>query len=299
MNWREGQHGFIFALQYQSTQLVVTFTPINNNTMTNFFKLLSIGLSLCAVLTVPAQDNSAIKGIEINYQAADGTNLKGYVAFNSKQKGKRPAIIVVPEWWGNGEYTRMRARKLAELGYIALAADIYGEGKMGITPAEAQALATPFYKNPQLGETRLSAALKAIKTYPQTDASKVVAIGYCFGGSMVLNAAKMGMDFKGVVSFHGGLATAPATAGSTKAKILVCHGAADKFISTDEKAIFKANLDSLKLPYTFIEYADATHAFTNAQSTATGKKFGMPIEYNEAADKKSWQDMQVFFKQLF
>ena len=267
--------------------------------MTKIFKLLSIGLCFCSVLTVSAQDSSAIKGFEITYQAADGTNLKGYVAFNQKQKGKRPAVIVVPEWWGNGEYTRMRARKLAELGFIALAADMYGEGKMGITPAEAQALATPFYKDPQLGKVRLAAALKTIKTYPQTDASKVVAIGYCFGGSMVLNAAKMGMDLKGVVSFHGGLATVPATAGSTKAKILVCHGAADKFISSDEKAIFKANLDSLKVPYTFIEYANATHAFTNAQSTATGKKFSMPIEYNEAADKKSWLDMRIFFKQLF
>ena len=267
--------------------------------MTNFSKLLFICLSLCVTLTASAQDSSAIKGIEITYQSADGATLKGYVAFNQKQKGKRPAVIVVPEWWGNGEYTRMRARKLAELGYIALAADMYGEGKMGLSPAEAQALATPFYQDPQLGKGRLAAALKAIKTYPQTDANKVAAIGYCFGGSMVLNAAKMGMDFKGVVSFHGGLATVPATAGSTKAKILVCHGAADKFISTDEIAIFKANLDSLKVPYTFIEYPDATHAFTNAQSTATGKKFGMPIEYNEAADKKSWKDMQAFFKQLF
>lgn len=267
--------------------------------MTKIFKLLFIALSLSSVLTVSAQDSSAIKGFEITYQAADGTNLKGYVAFNQKQKGKRPAVIVVPEWWGNGEYTRMRARKLAELGFIALAADMYGEGKMGITPTEAQALATPFYKDPQLGKARLAAALKTIKTYPQTDASKVAAIGYCFGGSMVLNAAKMGMDLKGVVSFHGGLATVPATAGSTKAKILVCHGAADNFISSDEKAIFIANLDSLKVPYTFIEYANATHAFTNAQSTATGKKFSMPIEYNEAADKKSWLDMRAFFKQLF
>ena len=127
----------------------------------------------------------------------------------------------------------------------------------------------------------------------------MAAIGYCFGGSMVLNAAKMGMDFKGVVSFHGGLVTVPAKAGSTKAKILVCHGGADKFISEEDIKNFKGNLDSLKVTYTFIVYSNATHAFTNPDATANGKKFNMPIEYNEAADKKSWNDMKEFFATIF
>ncbi|MCW3092166.1 MAG: dienelactone hydrolase family protein [Ferruginibacter sp.] len=256
-------------------------------------------ITVASLVSLKAQSKaSSIKGEEVTY--SDGTTaLKGYVAYNEKQSGKRPAIIVVPEWWGNNEYTRKRARMLAELGYIAIAADMYGDGKLGSNPSEAQALATPFYKDPQLGKSRIEAAIKKVVSYPQADAQKIAAIGYCFGGSMVLNAAKMGENLKGVVSFHGGLATVPARPGVTKAKILVCHGGADKFISDADIKNFKNNLDSIKVPYTFKTYEGATHAFSNPAATATGKKFNMPIEYNEAADKQSWKDMQAFFKTIF
>lgn len=244
------------------------------------------------------EGTDSIKGEEVTYM--DGaTTLKGFIAFNDKMQGLRPAIIVVPEWWGNNDYTRKRARMLAELGYIALAADMYGDGKLAADPKEAQNSATPFYKDPQLGKSRMEAAIKKIEEYPQADGNKIAAIGYCFGGSMVLNAAKMGMDLKGVVSFHGGLATIPAKKGSTKAKILVCHGGADNFISPEDQASFKKNLDSVKAAYTFKVYEGATHAFTNPNATAIGKKFNMPIEYNEAADKQSWADMQAFLKGIF
>ena len=267
--------------------------------MKKYFKSIFICLFMGSVLISAAQKSAAIKGEEITYTAADGTILKSYVAYNENEKGKRPAVIVVPEWWGNNEYSKMRARKLAELGYIAIAVDMYGDGKIAANPTDALAFATPFYKDPQLGKGRIEAAVNKIKEYPQTDATKLAAIGYCFGGSMVLNAAKLGMDFKGVVSFHGGLATVPATQGSTTAKILVCNGAADKFISPDDIKNFRGNLDSLKVPYTFIDYPGALHAFTNPESTENGKKFNMPIAYNEAADKKSWIDMKAFFKTIF
>lgn len=254
---------------------------------------------MASLFPVNAQNTpSSIKGEEVSYQDGDIT-LKGYVAFNEKQKGKRPAIIVVPEWWGNNDYTRMRARMLAELGYIAIAADMYGDGKIAANPTDAQAYATPFYKDPNLGKSRIEAAVKKIATYSQADTKKIAAIGYCFGGSMVLNAAKLGMDFKGVVSFHGGLAGVPATPGTTKANILVCHGGADKFISAEDLKNFKDNLEAVKAPYTFKSYEGATHAFSNPNATATGKKFNMPIEYNEAADKQSWIDMKDFFKKIF
>jgi len=178
--------------------------------MTGYFKPLVTILSMALVFSIHAQNSATIKGEEVTY--TDGsTTLKGYVAYDSKEQGKRPAIIVVPEWWGNNDYTRMRARMLAELGYIAIAADMYGDGKIAANPTDAQAYATPFYKDPQLGKSRLEAAAKKLQEYPQADANKMAAIGYCFGGSMVLNGAKMGMDLKGVVSFHGGLATVPAT----------------------------------------------------------------------------------------
>ena len=266
--------------------------------MTNHLRSSLTILLITAFVSATAQQSSSIKEETVTY-TSNGTTLKSYVLYNANQKGKRPAIIVVPEWWGNNDYPRMRARKLAEMGYIAIAADMYGDDKIAANPAEAQGLATPFYKDPQLGKARVEAAINKIKEYPQTDVTKIAAIGYCFGGSMVLNAAKLGTDLKGVVSFHGGLATAPATEGSTKAHILVCHGAADKFTSADDIKNFRGNLDSLHVPYAFIVYPNATHAFTNPQSTATGKKFNMPIEYNEAADKKSWNDMQDFFKKYF
>ena len=266
--------------------------------MRKYFSALLTMVALAGAVSLRAQDNSSLKGEEVTYTDG-GSTFKGYVVYSEKQQGKRPAILVVPEWWGNNEYTRTRAKMLADLGYIAMAVDMYGDGKIAANPTEAQNLATPFYKDPALGKSRLEAAEKKLKEYAQTDAGKIAAIGYCFGGSMVLNGAKLGMDLKGVVSFHGGLATAPATAGSTKGKILVCHGGADKFISDADIKSFKSNLDSVKVPYTFKVYEGATHAYSNPDATAIGKKFNMPIEYNEAADKQSWQDMQDFFKTIF
>jgi dienelactone hydrolase len=262
-----------------------------------FFTLLIV--CFCFAHIALGQKKSTISSQEITYSGVDAVALKGYVAFDKSKKGKRPAIIIVHEWWGSNGYVRKRADMLAKLGYIAIAVDMYGEGKQGNNPAEATALATPFYKNPQLAKERIEAALATIKTYAQTDTNKIAAIGYCFGGSMVLNAAKLGMNFKGVVSFHGGLAGVPAQAGVTKADILVCHGAADKFISEEELKNFKDNLDTEKVPYTFKSYANATHAFSNPDATANGIKFKIPIEYNAAADKKSWEDMKVFFAKIF
>lgn len=239
-----------------------------------------------------------IKEEEVTYES-NGVRMKGYVAYDAARKGKRPAIVVVPEWWGNNDYARMRARMLAELGYVAIAADYYGDGKLANDPKAAQGYAMPFYKDPELGRQRMEAAIAKVKEYEQTDGGKIAAIGYCFGGSMVLNAAKMGLDLKGVVSFHGGLATVPATRGVVKGKVLVCNGAADKFVSATEIADFRKNMDTAGVVYTFIDYADATHAFTNKESTANGKKFNLPIAYNEAADKKSWADMQRFLQSIF
>ncbi len=241
---------------------------------------------------------STIKGEEISY-TKDGLTMKGYIAYDASKKGKRPGIIIVHEWWGSNEYVRTRARMLASLGYIAMAVDMYGDGKIAEDPKTAGEYATPFYQNPELAKGRIEAAVMKLKEYPETDASKLAAMGYCFGGSMVLNAAKMGMDFKGVVSFHGSLAGVPATAGSTKSQILVCHGGDDKFVSKEDITHFRNNLDSMKVKFQFIVYPGATHAFTNPEATAKGLKFKMPIRYNEAGDKKSWSDMKKFLAKIF
>jgi dienelactone hydrolase len=236
---------------------------------------------------------------EIVTYMADGVKLKGLVVYDENKTGKRPAILVVHEWWGLNEYVKSRTRQLAELGYIAMAVDMYGDGKTAANPQQAQEFASPFYKDPQLAKTRLDAALKKVKEYKQTDAANVAAIGYCFGGSVVLNSAKLGAELKGVVSFHGGLAGVPAQKELLKAKILVCHGEADKFVPQKDVDALKHAMDSIGADYTFKSYANATHAFTNPDATKTGKQFNMPIEYNAAADKASWSDMQIFLTRIF
>ena len=229
----------------------------------------------------------------------DGVTLKSYVVYDANKQSKRPAVLVVPEWWGLNDYPRSRAKQLAQMGYIAMAVDTYGDGKVAANPQEAMTFATPFYKNPGLAKTRVDAALKKLKEYAQVDTNNVAAIGYCYGGFVVLNAAKQGADLKGVVSFHGSLAGVPPQKGLLKAKVLVCHGEADKFVSRQEVAAFKKGMDSVGADYTFKTYANATHAFTNPASTETGKKFNMPIKYNAAADSASWSDMKTFFGQIF
>ena len=236
---------------------------------------------------------------EIVSFTAEGMTFKGFIAYDDNIKGKRPAILVVHEWWGLNDYTKMRARKLAELGYIAMAADVFGNGKIATNPTEAQEFTTPFYKDPTLVKSRLDAALKKLKEYTQTDPDNVAAIGYCFGGYVVLNYAKLGADLKGVVSFHGGLGGAPVDKKLLKAKVLVCHGANDKFVSQKDAENFIYKLDSIGADNTLKIYANATHAFTNPDATKIGKEFNMPIEYNAEADRDSWNDMKTFFVRIF
>ncbi len=240
---------------------------------------------------------AAIKEEAVSY-TLDGKTYKGYVVYDSSNKNKRPGVLVVHEWWGLNDYSRGRARQLAELGYIAMATDMFGEGKTGPDPKAAQDLATPFYNDPSLSKTRLDAALNKLKEYPQVDAANIAAIGYCFGGYIVLNAVKLGADLKGIVSFHGGLGGAPVKKELIKSQILVCHGEADEFVNK-EVAPFKKSMDSAGVAYTFKSYPNATHAFTNPNATENGKKFNMPIEYNAAADKASWNDMKDFFNKIF
>jgi dienelactone hydrolase len=243
-------------------------------------------------------DSAAIKEEAVTY-SANGTTLKGYVTYDSTKQGKRPVVLVVPEWWGLTDYPRMRAKQLAQLGYLAMAIDMYGDGKIAENPDEAQKSAMPLYQNAQEAKARVEAALAKAKTYPQADTSQTAAIGYCFGGSMVLNAAKLGSDFDGVVSFHGGLEGVPANKDLLKAKILVCHGAADSFVPQAQLDAFRKSLDSIGADYTFKAYPNATHAFTNPDADNKAAKFNMPIKFNPAADSASWNDMKTFFGKIF
>ena len=265
--------------------------------------LRSIVLICFAMITITSYTQtkpqvSTIKEEMVSYKAGNIT-LKGFVVYDKSVKGKRPGVLVIHEWWGLNDYTKMRARKLAELGYIAMAVDLFGNGKNAVNPKEAQDLTMPFYKDPHLGKIRLDAAIKKIKEFSQADPNNIAAIGYCFGGFVVLNSAKLGADLKGVVRFHGGIGGVPVNKNLLKAKILVCHGASDKFVSQKDVDAFIHQLDSIGADNTLKIYANATHAFTNPDATRLGKEFNLPIEYNAEADKDSWNDLQAFLSRIF
>ncbi len=229
----------------------------------------------------------------------DNITMNGYVVYDENKQGPRPAVLVVHEWWGLNDYAKSRARQLAELGYMAMAIDMFGNGKTADNPQDAGKLAGPFYENTKMAKARFDAALEKIKTYPQTDTSRIGAIGYCFGGAQVLNAAKLGDNLKGVVSFHGNLNVVPANKDLLKAEILVCHGAADPFVPQAEVEQFKKQMDSIGAKYEVKAYEGAVHAFTNPGATAAGEKFKIPIKYDAAADSASWNDMKAFFRRIF
>lgn len=244
------------------------------------------------------QTKMALKEETISY-AVDSVTMNGYVAFDGSTDKKRPIILIIHEWWGLNDYVKKRARQLAEMGYLAFAIDMYGNGQQADNPEAAGKLALPFYKDPGIAKTRFDAALAKIKTYPAADTNNIAAIGYCFGGAQVLNIARMGENLNGVVSFHGNLVGVTPDKQTLKANILVCHGEIDQFVPATEVAEFKKQMDSIGAKYTFKSYPNATHAFTNPDATENGKKFNIPIAYNAAADSASWNDMKLFFKEIF
>jgi dienelactone hydrolase len=234
-----------------------------------------------------------VKEEAVTYQS-DTNTFKGYVAFDEAREGKRPVVLVVHEWWGLTDYPRMRAKQLAEMGYFAVAVDMFGNGRIAADPGEAMKYAGPFYQDPNLAKTRLDAALAKAGQYQQADISNAAAIGYCFGGYVVINSAKLGSDLKGVVSFHGSLSGAPANKDLLKAKMLIAHGESDNLVPAAEINAFRKSMDSIGANYSFKTYPNATHAFTNPDASETGKKFNMPIQYNGPADTASWNDMKAF-----
>jgi dienelactone hydrolase len=252
--------------------------------------------------TVTTDATSTTKAIiqseNVDYMS-DGLTMKGFVSYNADTTKLKPVVLILPEWWGIGEYTRGRAKQLAELGYLAFAVDMYGEGKTAETPDEAGKLATPFYTSPTLGKARFDAAFAKIKTYKFADTNRVAAIGYCFGGAMVLNMARAGEPLKGVVSFHGNLIGNTLDKNVLKADVLVCHGDDDKFVLPAEVATFKKQMDSIGASYTFKNYAGATHAFSNPAATEKGKKYNIPVAYNAVADTSSFNEMKIFFEKIF
>jgi dienelactone hydrolase len=236
---------------------------------------------------------------EVTY-SSDGTTLKGFLAYDSTKTGKLPGVIVVHEWWGLNQYARDRAEMLAKLGYVAFAIDMYGNGSIADHPKDAGKFAMAVMQKMDTATARFDAGLKLLKEQPETDTNKIAAIGYCFGGGIVLRMAEDGADLNGVVSFHGDLPTDKISdPKNVKAKILVCTGADDPFNPPDKVAGFEKAMKDANLDYTLDSYPGAKHSFTNPAADSLGKKFNMPIAYNKSADEKSWAAMQEFFSKIF
>ena len=240
--------------------------------------------------------NAEIKSQVVNYSDGD-TELQGHIYWDTAVAGKRPAILVVHEWWGLNEYAQQRAKMLARRGFVAFAADMYSKGKLTDHPKEAGEWATAIRSNVDLWQRRANLALAQLRAHPEVDQTRLAAIGYCFGGSTVMQLAYSGADIKGIVSFHGSLPPATDEQGQQiKAKILVAHGAVDPFIPAERIAAFQAALEKAGADWQMIYYAGAQHSFTDPAADAHGLD---GAAYNANADRRSWGTMQAFFREIF
>jgi dienelactone hydrolase len=260
-----------------------------------------VALSLIITFTAiaPAKPSPHIEGKEIDYTAG-GVVMKGYLVFDKDRTGRRPGILVLPEWWGISAYERRRARMLAEMGYTALAVDMYGGGKQAVNPEEAARYSSEVTEDLAAEKARFIAAMDVLKRQPTVDPARIAAIGYCFGGGVVLNMAGQGLDLKGAASFHGSLGTVkPARPGGVRAKILVLQGANDKFVTPDQIETFKRQMKNADAEFRIILYPGATHSFTNPRADEYAKKFHLPIAYDARADRKSWEELRKFLRGIF
>jgi len=250
---------------------------------------------IVALLTLPLSAQAAIQSEAVEYQDGD-TKLKGYLYYDDAVSGKRPGVIVVHEWWGLNDYAKRRAEMLAGLGYAAFALDMYGDNKVTTHAKDAKGWSTQVTENTDAWRRRALAGLEVLKADKRVDPQRLAAVGYCFGGSTVMQMAYAGAELDGVVSFHGSLPTPGEGEGQRiKASILAAHGEADTFVPPDKVAAFKGALEAAKADWEFISYGGAVHAFSNPDAGSYGID---NVRYDERADKRSWTAMKAFLEEV-
>ncbi len=253
-----------------------------------FITFLLIGFSS----TVEAK----LLGKTVAYKDGD-LELAGYLACDDSLAGKRPGVLLVHEWWGLNDYVRKRADQLAGMGYVAFAVDMYGKGKVTDHPQDAAAWAQQFKSDPGLWRKRAMAGLDVLKKDPRTDAARIAAIGFCFGGSTAQQLAYAGAPLKGIVSFHGSLVKpSQEDAKAVKAKILICHGGADPFETPQALQDYIAAMNTAGLDWQMVIFGGAKHGFTNPEA---GKHGLEGVAYSKSADERSWKYMKDFFDEIF
>jgi dienelactone hydrolase len=240
--------------------------------------------------------NAVIKTQVIDYKEGN-THLEGYLAYDTDGASKKPGVLVVHDWTGLGANMKKRADMLAQLGYVAFAADIYGKGVRPTDPKEAGKIAGSYKNNRSLLRARVIAALNELAKQSRVDQSKIAAIGFCFGGTTVLELARSGADIRGIVTFHGGLDSPhPEDGKNIKAKVLILHGADDPFVPEDQVRAVETELTNAKVDWQLVKYSGAVHSFTIPEA---GNDNSKGAAYNEKADKRSWQAMKDFFHEIF
>ena len=240
----------------------------------------------------------AVVGQEISYTADDIT-MNGYIAQDENDFEQRPGILVVHEWWGHDAHARTSAEKLAELGYVALAVDMYGNGKQASHPEDAMKFSNNVMSNFDSAKARFNAALETLKAQDNVDSTKIGAIGYCFGGSVILAMANSGMELDGVAAFHAGLQLPVMPQEGLSSRVLILNGADDPFVTEEHVTTLTDAYEELNADYQYISYDGAVHAYTNPVADSLGKKFDLPLAYNAEADSLSWEEMKSFFNETF
>ena len=251
---------------------------------------------LAAVALISSAVRAELHTETIEYKQGDVV-MEGYLAYDTAAAGKRPGVLVVHDWMGQGKYSKFRADELAKLGYVAFAADIYGKGVRPANPKEAGEQAGKYKADRPLLRARVQAGLDALKARDNVDPTKIAAIGYCFGGTTILELARSGADIAGVASFHGGLETpTPDDAKNIKAKVLVLHGADDPHVTPKEVLAFEDEMRKGGVDWQVVKYSNAVHSFTNPSSGSDNSK---GAAYNAKADARSWEAMRAFFNEIF
>jgi dienelactone hydrolase len=260
----------------------------------NVFRLALACLALCSLGAASAV--AAVKTETVRYQDGD-VELVGHLAWDDTRSGKRPGVLVVHEWWGLNDYAKQRAEMLAELGYVALAVDMYGAGKIAAHGQDASEWSKQIAANVEAWQRRAQAGLDVLMQSEKVDVARVAAIGYCFGGATVMQMAYGGAPVLGVASFHGSLPPPPAgLERKLETRILVAHGEADGFIPPERIQAFKKGLERLEADYLFIGYGGAQHSFTNPAAGTYGME---GLRYDALADRRSWNHLRQFLAELF